>query len=195
MFYAYFHFFCIFAKSMEKVQVQIVGLNEVKSSEEVYWLLFKEVNGERHAPILIGKTEAQAILVSLQNVKIPVKLTHQLFAEVTRNFGVKLSEIVICDTEDKLFSANLTWKNDAESFVTTARASDGVALALCYGRPIYMETKIFDKLEDIVAKNVILKTEITSEEDLQKELTQAIADENYELAAQLRDQLKEIKNQ
>src|SRR5574344_1862368 len=116
---------------MGKVQVQIVGLSEVKSSDDIYWLLFKEVNGTRHAPILIGKAEAQAITVGLRHMQIPVKLTHQLFADIAQEFDITLTEVFICDGDDKPFTAQLTWRNEVRYYTTEARASDGVALALC----------------------------------------------------------------
>ena len=132
---------------MGKVQVQIVGLSEVKSSDDIYWLLFKEVNGTRHAPILIGKAEAQAITVGLRHMQIPVKLTHQLFAEVAQEFDITLTEVFICDGDDKPFTAQLTWRNEERYYMTDARASDGVALALYYDLPIYMDESIFEKVE------------------------------------------------
>ena len=175
---------------MGKVQVQIVGLSEVKSSDDIYWLLFKEVNGTRHAPILIGKAEAQAITVGLRHMQSPVKLTHQLFAEIAQEFDITLTEVFICDGDDKPFTAQLTWRNEVRYYTTEARASDGVALALCYGRPIYMDDAIFDKLEAFVANGDTdaTPTELTDDE-LRDQLQQAVATENYEQAAIIRDEL------
>ncbi|MGN0186367.1 MAG: bifunctional nuclease domain-containing protein [Paludibacteraceae bacterium] len=175
---------------MGKVQVQIVGLSEVKSSEEIYWLLFKEVNGDRHAPILIGKAEAQAITISLRRMAFPVKLTHQLFAEIAQEFDIILNDVYIFDGDEKPFTAKLTWNNGLRNYITDARASDGVALALCYGRPIYMDDAIFEKVETLVAQNTADTTpnELT-EDELRTQLQQAVATENYEQAAIIRDEL------
>lgn len=175
---------------MEKVQVQIVGLSEVKAAEGVYWLLFKEVGGERHAPILVGKAEAQAITVSLQHAEIPVKLTHQLFAEVAQQFDIRLTEVVILNSDDKPFSAALTWDDGRTAYNTEARASDGVALALCCGTPIYMDTDIFLRVGSVITKRAADAVEALSDDDLRDLLQQSVADEDYEQAAKIRDEIR-----
>lgn len=184
-----------FYAKMETVQVQIVGLSEVKATEEVYWLLFKEVNGDRHAPILVGKAEAQAITVSLQHAKIPVKLTHQLFAEIARQFGIRLAEVVITNSDDKPFSAMLTWDNGSTTYRTEARASDGVALALCCATPIYMDTDIFLKVGSVITKQADDALDTISDDDLRELLQKCVADENYEQAAKVRDEISRRKQQ
>ncbi len=181
-------------KKMEKVRVQIVGLSEVKSAEGIYWLLFKEIDGDRHAPILIGKTEAQAITVSLQHADIPVKLTHQLFAEIALQFGIKLTEVVIFSNEDKPFSALLTWDNGHTAYHTESRASDGVALALHFGVPIYMDADIFQKVSSVVTKRATDAIEDLSDDDLNDLLQQLLANEEYEQAAKVRDEISKRKD-
>ncbi len=175
---------------MNKVQVQIEGLSEAKVAEDVYWLLFKEVDGGRHALILVGKAEAQAITVSLQKAQLPVKLTHQLFAEIVHRYGIQLREVVIMnDDDDRPFRARLLWGDAYDgdnAYETEARASDGVALALCCGVPIYMESGVLDRFGNLTT---VRPSELT-DDDLHDLLTKAIADENYEQAAQLRDEIK-----
>ena len=175
---------------MDKVQVQIVGLSEAKIAEDTYWLLFKEVNGDRHAPILIGKAEAQSITVSLRGVQLPVKLTHQLFGEITRQYGIRLQEVCITSDDEQLFTAQLLWDNGYDAYSTESRASDGVALALCCGTPIFMSTEIFDKIGRVITKNASEVASELTDDDLQTLLTQAVADEDYEQAAKLRDEIK-----
>ena len=90
---------------MQKVQVKILGISEVKSSQDIYWLLLEEVLGERRVPILIGKMEAQSISASSQQLETPVPLTHQLFSKITDNFNIKLKDVLIVSKEEGLFLA------------------------------------------------------------------------------------------
>lgn len=175
---------------MGKVQVQVIGLSEVESTEEVYWLLLKEVNHDRHAPILIGKAEAQAITIELRHIDFPVKLTHQLFAEFAQEFEITLTEVYIFDNDETPFTARLTWRNEERYYMTDARASDGVALALYYDLPIYMDESIFEKVEALVAQSQAEETQAgLTDAELLVQLQQAIAAEDYEQAAIIRDEL------
>ncbi len=177
-------------KKMEKVRVQIVGLSEAKVANDTYWLLFKEANGDRHVPILIGKSEAQSITVSLQNVKLPVKLTHQLFSEITTQYGIRLQEVWITSDDDQIFAAKLLWDNGNDRYSTESRASDGVALALCCDTPIYISDDVFEKFGRVVTKDASEVAGELTDDDLQTLLAQAVADENYEQAAKLRDEIR-----
>ena len=181
---------------MQKIQVKILGISEVKSSEDIYWLLLEEVLGERRAPILIGKLEAQSISASIQNIETPVPLPYHLFAKIVDNFNIKLKDILIFTKEEGLFWAQQTWQHGSDVFIIESRASDGIALAMRCDAPIFMDLSIFEKVEQVV-----INKKNTQDEDLKKlsekalkiHLTQSIEDENYEQASQIRDELKTRK--
>lgn len=182
----------VVSKKMQKVQVKILGISEVKSSQDIYWLLLEEVLGERRAPILIGKLEAQSISASIQNVETPVPLPFHLFAKITDNFNIKLKDILIFTKEEGLFLAQQTWQHGSDVFIIESRASDGIALAMGCNTPIFIDASIFDKLEEVViskknTQNDDLKK--LSGETLNMLLARSIEDENYEQASKIRDEL------
>lgn len=184
-------------EKMQKVQVKILGISEVKSSQDIYWLLLEEVLGERRVPILIGKMEAQSISASSQQIETPVPFTHQLFINITDNFNIKLKDVLIFSKEEGVFFAQQTWQHGSHVFLIESRASDGIALAMACETPIFMDAAIFDKLEQTREKETDISHETLEElpeETLNKLLKNSIEEEDYELASQIRDELERRKN-
>jgi bifunctional DNase/RNase len=82
-------------------------------------------------------------------------------------------------------------------FLIESRASDGIALAMACNTPIFMDTAIFDKLDEIRSEQTKTEHETLeklSEETLNKLLARSIEEENYEHASQIRDELGKRKN-
>jgi bifunctional DNase/RNase len=86
--------------------------------------------------------------------------------------------------------------------VLDARPSDAIAIALRTNSPIFINEDLFDSIsipieqvDEELELDIDLDTheETISSEELSKQLEKALFDENYELAAQLRDSLKNNK--
>lgn len=181
---------------MEKVQVKVVSIREIKSSPDIYWLLLEEVNGSRRAPILIGKLEAQTISLYLQEIETPVPLVHHVFAKVTDAFKIVLKDVLIFSKKDGLFAAELTWQKMHEVVVIESRASDAVALAISSGAPIYMEETIFNQVEQVVhikKQPLVEQLEELNDTELAELLQEQIDNEAFELAAKIRDEINRRK--
>lgn len=97
---------------------------------------------KRSLPIWIGLFEAQAILLGLQGVQTPRPLTHDLMASVIRSMGGELEKVVITKIVDNTFYALLYLKIDGKEVTVDARPSDGIALSLRMGAPIYISEEI-----------------------------------------------------
>jgi bifunctional DNase/RNase len=192
---------------MEKVQVVVLGLAAHSSSNNAYALYLKEVEGKRKFPIIIGAFEAQSIALELEGVRPPRPMTHDLIRTIIESLSASLAEVYINDLQDGTFYAKLIFDNIGLEI--DARPSDAIAIAVRCNTPIYVnkdileetsiidtsenENKIFDSEEDIGFPEPLKpkKTE-TPVEMLQRQLDEAIKNEEYEKAAQLRDELKRI---
>ncbi|MBE2188948.1 MAG: bifunctional nuclease family protein [Desulfobulbaceae bacterium] len=192
---------------MDKVQLVVLGLSASPASNNAYALIMKEVDGERRLPIIIGAFEAQAIALEMEGVIPPRPMTHDLIKAIVDSFDSTLTEVHINDLVDGTFYAKLIFDNDIE---IDSRPSDAVALAVRYGIPVFVNADILD-MTGVVPQDEELpnhddddlkfmkepdkKTKIQPKskvEQLQIELDKAIKEENYEKAANLRDELKRL---
>lgn len=185
---------------MEKVQVDILGLSTSPASGGAYALILKEVNGNRRLPIIIGAFEAQSIALEMEGVKPPRPLTHDLIKNILDSLGTDLAEITISELRDGTFYAKLS----LDSQEVDARPSDAIALAVRYGAPIFVSEKVMDEAAflpeseeqehpDASRLSRGTDTQLTKLEALRAQLLEAIEREEYERAAQLRDEIRKLE--
>lgn len=182
---------------MEKIQVDILGLSTSPASGGAYALILKEVNGNRRLPIIIGAFEAQSIALEMEGVKPPRPLTHDLIKNILESLGTDLAEIIISELRDGTFYAKLS----LDSQEVDARPSDAIALAVRYGAPIFVADKVMEEASFLPDAEEPESSEgtpagkgndpkLTKLEALRAQLMDAIEREDYEQAAQLRDEIR-----
>jgi bifunctional DNase/RNase len=186
---------------VDKIQVDILGLSTSPSSGGAYALILKEVNGPRRLPIIIGAFEAQSIALEMEGIKPPRPLTHDLMKSIIDVLGGGLNDVYISELKDGTFYARLS----VDTQEIDSRPSDAIALAVRFGVPIFVADKVMEEASFVpeneeaeqpppnAAKDEPEekpKTKLTKMEQLQHQLTEAIAKEDYEKAAKLRDEIK-----
>lgn len=190
---------------MEKIQVDILGLSTSPSSGGAYALILKELNGPRRLPIIIGAFEAQSIALEMEGIKPPRPLTHDLMKSIIDSMGAGLADVFISDLRDGTFYARLS----IDSQEIDSRPSDAIALAVRYGVPIFVADKVMDEAAFVpenetadaaaqpekppAEKDATAKPKLSKVEQLQNQLKEAIAKEDYEKAARLRDEIHKLQ--
>jgi len=194
---------------MSKVRLNIVGLSSGQSNGS-YTLILGEESGRRKLPIIIGSFEAQAIAIEIEKI-VPFRpMTHDLFVNFARTFGVQILEVEIYNLVDGVFHAKLICDVGGDIREIDARTSDSIALAVRFKCPIYTHEHIMDEAAMIFTEDMteddmmedespIAQTaggsEITkmSNEELSIKLEEALQVEDYQRAAILRDELNKRK--
>ncbi|NCA79022.1 MAG: hypothetical protein EOM76_02375 [Sphingobacteriia bacterium] len=184
---------------MEKAQIRVIGISENKVSSEFLLLLLGEIEGERKFPILIGKTEANAISMKLHGIEPPRPLIYNVMLDCASRANVSLQEAMVYKIEKEIFYTKLIWRKEGETFETEARISDGIALAIYAKRPIFIDNQLLNQLCQHLAQSKNKMTEKTTVEDMNEtELTdllqKCIDNEDYEQAAKIRDAIEQCKN-
>lgn len=195
----------------KKVELKVISVTTSQAQIGAFALLLGEVDGERQLPLIIGPAEAQATLLFIQGIKTPRPLTHDLFVTTLTIMGASVIRVLIYKAKDGIFYSYIYIKKDNEITRIDARTSDAIAVSLRVGCPILILESILEreclrlsedgtvrkKSSELDMEKVSLEydpIEATITITLEEELEEAIREENYELAAQIRDQIKQRDN-
>ncbi|RZL15150.1 MAG: bifunctional nuclease family protein [Pedobacter sp.] len=198
---------------MKKVKLDIVGLSFSQTQSGAYALVLGEVNGRRRLPIIIGAFEAQAIAIEIEKMVPSRPLTHDLFKTFAQSYKIRIEEVIIYNLVDGVFFAKLICTDGQTEHEIDARTSDAIALAVRFNAVINTYEFILASAGIVIEGNDMLFLEsmdavakehtgeefsgITPEapyqsvsiEDLQRQLEEALAEEAYERAARIRDEI------
>jgi bifunctional DNase/RNase len=197
---------------MKKIKLDIVGLSYSQTQSGAYALVLGEINGRRRLPIIIGAFEAQAIAIEIEKMTPSRPLTHDLFKSLAGSYNINIQEIIIYNLVDGIFFAKLICSDGKKTSEIDARTSDAIALAVRFDCPIYtyefilatagivIEGNEFVFLENIEAPaeekavSATINFSSLTEVELKEKLKDALADEAYEKAAKIRDELSRRKS-
>jgi hypothetical protein len=196
---------------LQKIQCEILGLSSSPSTGGAYAILLREIDGNKRLPIIIGAFEAQAIALEIEGIKPPRPLTHDLLKQLTDSLGATVIEIVIDELRDNTFYAKIILEVSGFSQEIDARPSDAIALAVRSQAPIYvaasvMESAAFvpsEESQEASTTNTMTDTGESKKPptkeakiaSLQNKLREAIEGEEYERAAKIRDQIKNLTSE
>lgn len=92
--------------------------------------------------ILVGPAEGKAILRGLSGQRMPRPMTHDLLAAVVAELGAKITRLTVTSLENNVFIGELTVSRDGKEHAIDTRPSDGMALAIAAGVPIYIAGEV-----------------------------------------------------
>ena len=185
---------------MSLVELAVNRISYSQSQNGAYALILEEIDGKRKLPIVIGGFEAQSIAIALdKEIQPPRPLTHDLFKNFANNYDIKIKQVIIHKLVDGIFFSSVICVRNKEEEIFDARTSDAIALALRFESPIYTYDKILDKAGIILKKEIKDKKQKKFDESfkgfsikqLNKKISKAIEEEDYELAAKLRDEINQ----
>ena len=190
---------------MKNIQHLIIAnlLPSSVGSSSFILLLESKDNTNLKFPIVIGYNEAQAITIEMEGIKPSRPLTHDLFINMLNGLSMTIDSITITKFIDGIFYAKITVNANNTFIDIDSRPSDAVAISLRSKAPIKINSKLLESLSihdaqinaDLVNQPELEIIKATlSFDDLNKLLTDALINENYELAAKLRDDISRLKN-
>ena len=201
---------------MELVELKIHGISYSDNTSGAFAIILDEVNGNKKLPIVIGSYEAQSIAIALEKkIKTSRPLTHELFKGFADKFNITLNHIVIHKLSDGVFYSNMVCEKDNEVVKVDSRTSDAIALSIRFDAPIFVTKEILAEAGFEDDKKYSKDLKLTDEKffndghisspdyntekakdikkistrNIKKMLEKSIQNEDYELAARLRDEL------
>jgi len=193
---------------MHEVELTVKGLSYSQGKSGAYALILAE-KGERgrKLPVVIGGAEAQSIAVAMEkSVAPPRPLTHDTWVNMLKEMNVNIEKVLIHRLVNGVFFASIySMDENGKQLIFDSRPSDAVALAVRLECPIYaiesllkqagitpQEEQEADATES-GAEEELDNLEEQSKEELEQSLKEAVENEDYELAARLRDKLDKLK--
>lgn len=189
--------------------MDILALANSETQPNSFVIILKEKHGNRRLPVVIGGFEAQAIALALQEITPNRPMTHDLFKDSLVALNVYLLEAQISELREGVFYATLVYlKPDGSTLDVDSRTSDALAMAVRFGCPIYANVTVLEEAAIAVeeedeeeAMEATLRSTSDpnaplssySSIDLEQLLNDALANENYERAAEIRDELRNRK--
>jgi bifunctional DNase/RNase len=192
---------------LKKIELNIVGLSYSQAQSNSYALVLGETNGKRRLPIVIGHYEAQAIALELEKMKPSRPLTHDLFYNFAKTFGINVVEVQITKFHEGIFYATLVCDNGISIHEIDSRTSDAVALSIRFHCPIFTTEEIMsqagilfeeeepsiDDLDSASDNEIYSDFRNLTLTELEAELQKAVDDEDYEKASLIRDEIRRRK--
>jgi bifunctional DNase/RNase len=170
----------------------------IAKSGEGSMVFLRPFGSDYSVPIFIGQLEAQAILIGYGGVSIPRPLTADLLLNVVRSLGLLLLKVEINELKDNTFFSRLFFVSEKKDGLHTsenpliidARPSDAFALAVRSKCPIYLSETVVEQA-GILTEDIEPREQSIDErrEALKAQLGEAVAVEEYEKAAEIRDML------
>jgi hypothetical protein len=174
-------------------------------------VLVRPKGSEFAVPIFIGQLETQSILIGMGGVDVPRPLSHDLFLSVVSSLKAEVTRIEIHDLREGTFYARLVLRAEGRDLVIDARPSDAIGIAVRAVCPVFIAESVID--EAGISVNLVAGLQLGESEArspglglvgpassegaiqrLRAELESAVAEENYELAAAIRDKLRKLES-
>jgi bifunctional DNase/RNase len=165
-------------------------------------VFLRALEKDEAVPVYIGQLEAQAILIGCGNIAQERPLTADLLVSVLRVSGFTLDRVEVTEIRDNTYYARLILREkelpaaaeNPQPLYIDCRPSDGLALAARWKAPIFVSEEVLDEAgipaDELVEDSLGMRNSIMEHRDyLKRKLEEAVAREDYEKAAEIRDQL------
>ena len=191
---------------MKKIELKVLGLSYSQTQVGSYVIVLSEVDGLRKLPIIIKPAEAQVIALKIENMKSPRPLTHDLFKNFSDSLGIDVQEVFIHNVAEGIFYTKLIATNGLDEAGIECTAGDGIALAITFDCAIFVNESVLNASGIIMDENGVASStknlptvveepkKIVSIEDLEHLMREAESNEEYEIAAEIRDRIKMLKS-
>lgn len=164
------------------IEVELVGVKVDVSTNSPVMLLQETERPNRTLPVFIGSPEASAIEIAARGLETPRPLTHDLLKDAIEVLGGSLVKVVITELKGGTFYAEMELMQSRGPFIISCRPSDGVALAVRMGTPMFVSEELME-LEGVVIEDTVEVERDTDPEPVNQD----------EIVGEFRDFLDNIK--
>jgi bifunctional DNase/RNase len=195
---------------MKKKELKILGLSYSQSQIGSYIVVLSEKKSKIKLPIIIKPTEAHRIAIEIEGIKSIRPTIYDLFKNMTDIYDIDIQEIFIYSLLEGIFYTKVVTSDGLDEIDIECTIGDAIALSVIYKCPIFTTSEIIenagiminddgtsvysdeDDIDDFESEFEPTKR-VVSIEDLEKMMQEALESEEYEIAAEIRDRIEELR--
>jgi bifunctional DNase/RNase len=201
---------------MKRKELKILGLSYSQTQVGSYVCVLSEKKGGRKVPIIIKTPEAQRIAIEIEGIKSSKVLTHDIFRGICDSFELDVQEVYIYALLEGIFYTKVVVSNGLYEMDVETPIGDGIAISTLFKCPIYTTLEILNQVGiqlnddgttektdeidddfeddfDSYIDNGGKEERVVSVEDLEILMQNAIENEEYEIAAEIRDRIQTLR--
>lgn len=173
-------------------------MSQIVGSEEMTVLVMTDATRERALSVVCDGLASKQLLLRMQSSPVHEIMLPEVLLYVLRAEGVKISdyEMLIYSITNGQYLVTLSSKTS--SVKVPIRISDAVLLNLVAGVPLYILDSLFSRQMTVYEPQVSgirIPINAISLQQLKQELQKAIDEEDYRVAAQLKEEIEKRKNE
>lgn len=176
-------------------QLEIKIVSKCSDDESAFLAILKEKDGDRALPILMERSDALRLMLKISKEKhsgLPTTMA-DVMKDVFTQCNMEIEEIRIVAVQAGITYCHMLYKvGTSFHMVRYLRATEGLILATTFGVPITIFEPLLEQqyMRELGEGRYSVPVNTMNLEVLRQALKQAVNDENYELAAQLRDEIE-----
>lgn len=202
---------------MKKRELKILGLSYSQTQIGSYVIVLSDKKNLRKIPLIIKTNEAQKIALELEGIKSTRPMIYDVIKSITDVYGVDIQQVFIYQLLEGIFYTKIITSNGLEDFEFDCPVGDALALSTIFKCPIYTTGEILDAVGVVINDDGTIPDDsdvdfedevddfidmiddkprrVVSISDLEKMMNQSIENEEYEIAAELRDRIQKLKEE
>jgi hypothetical protein len=127
---------------MAPVKCEVKGVFVASDGSATLPLVLLSDGSQRMLPIFIGLFEAVSINSAWRKEILPRPFTHDLFLDLFSKFSITPAFLQIDCIDDGVYYARLILSDETREEYIDCRPSDGIAIALRAGVPVFVEEEV-----------------------------------------------------
>jgi len=168
-------------------------------------ILLKPRNMDIAVPVFIGTLEIQSILIGKEGMKLPRPHTHDLFLNMLSQVNLSIRRAEVYELRDDVFHARLIITGGeytgVKPLILESRPSDAFAIAARKKCPVFISSTVIEQtgvpldffINDLEEEPLQDTNSGDRHKSLKEQLEKAVAEEEYEQAAEIRDLLRMLE--
>lgn len=194
---------------MDKRKVKVIGLSYNQSNDGSCIVILSDVSSGLKLPVIVNALEGTRIVSEIQGDNIKTSTIHDVMRNLTESYSIVVKEVFIHTVLAGVYYTKVITSNNVEEIEIQCSAGDALAISMVYKCPIYTTKEVVknvgiginddgtnipeEELKEVYASlgDDTPTDKPNSVDNLNKALEDAIKNEDYEMAAKLRDKIED----